>query len=90
METGKKFKGIIIYAPGLPGGVGGDSIYAPSLEGLRMAADLQIGIRVKRGWTGSAEIKVYCNGTRCELFDFSWIGFGPVVEKPTIKPAKEV
>lgn len=89
-NTESKYRGFVVYAPQLSNGVGGENVNADTLEELQTKADEAITKRVKEGWTGSAEIKVYCQGQRCPLFDFVWVGFGPCQSPSDIRPAKDV
>lgn len=87
MET--VYKGFITYAPSI-GRMGNtaDIVTANTLSDLELAAHEKTVERAQKdGWTGSASVTVYYLGTRCSLYDFDIVGFGP---DGNVKPAKDV
>lgn len=77
MET--IYKGFITYAPSI-GRMGNtaDVVTANTLCDLEDAAHQKTVERAQKdGWTGSASVTVYYLGTRCSLYDFEILGFGP-------------
>ena len=66
-----KFKGIVVYFPPLPDGRDGETVKAESLNGLRSAVGELVADRIYEGWDGNVNVSVWCDGTRCPLFDFT-------------------